>query len=437
MMGLIFFIIFMGLISFFNFSWILIQFSILVICLYVLSLNFYTMFSKLSYFFGIDNISYSLIILSFLICSYMIISMVFLGTMNIFILINLMILFLLIVIFSSMNFLYMYMSFEFVLIPLLILIMGMGYQPERMMAGMYLFFYTLFFSLPLLLMIMYMYNYLGSLFFDYLNNIYSEFFFIHLILTLVFLVKLPMYFVHFWLPKAHVQAPVSGSMILAGLMLKIGGYGLIRVMFTYEYLFIKYSYIWFSFSMVGSFLISIVCLIQGDMKCLIAYSSVSHMGMVIMGLMTGSMWGVFGSYMLMLGHGFCSSGLFYMANLFYIRTGSRSFYVNKGLMFYLPSCCLFWFLLCSFNMSCPPSLNFVSEFMILLSSMNYWVWSIMFFVGISFFAACFSYYLYSFSQHGLFHNLYSFSNLNLIEYLCLFMHLVPLICIPLFITLLI
>nr|ATD12211.1 NADH dehydrogenase subunit 4 [Cicadellidae sp. EMHAU-2015-Zz052706] len=434
MMAVILYLIFLIPLTFISVNWILMQLAILLICLYVLMINFYSYFSTISYSFGLDMISYGLIILSFLISSLMIISMVFYTNMSLFVVINLFMMFLLFMIFSTLSFIYMYMYFEFVLIPLLVLIMGMGYQPERLMAGMYLFFYTLFFSLPLFILIMYMYNLKGSLFFDYLINMNSSFFFIHLILTVVFLVKLPMYLVHFWLPKAHVQAPVSGSMILAGLMLKIGGYGLIRTMYMYEYMYMHYSFIWYSFSLIGSLLISIVCLMQGDMKCLIAYSSISHMGLVISGLMTMSLMGLWGSYFLMIGHGFCSSGLFYMANLFYARTSSRMFFINKGLMTFIPSCCFFWFLLCSFNMSCPPSLNFVSEFMILSSIINFWVWSIIMFVIISFFCACFSYYLYSFSQHGLYHNLYSFSSLSLLEFLCLFMHSMPLVLIPLFIS---
>nr|ATD53032.1 NADH dehydrogenase subunit 4 [Hishimonus phycitis] len=430
MMTMFCYIFFLIPLMFLSANWVLLQSSILLIFIYFLIQNSQIFFSGISYMFGMDMISYSLILLSFLVSSLMIISMVRDFNMNGFIVVNMVLLLMLLVIFSSLSFLYMYMSFEFVLVPLLILIMGWGYQPERLMAGMYMFFYTLFFSIPLLMLIIYMYSFMGCLFFDYLEKIDSMFFLIHFILTVVFLVKLPMYFVHFWLPKAHVQAPVSGSMILAGLMLKIGGYGIIRTMFFYEELFIKYSFVWFSFSMVGSLLISFICLIQGDMKSLIAYSSISHMGLVIMGLMTMSSWGLLGSYLLMLGHGFCSSGLFYMANLLYLRTGSRSFYITKGLMMYLPSCSFFMFLLCSFNMSCPPSLNFISEFMILASMISYWFWSLIFFVGISFFCACFSYYLYSFSQHGVFHNLYSFSNLNVVEYLCLLIHLIPLILIP-------
>nr|YP_011018097.1 NADH dehydrogenase subunit 4 [Bhatia longiradiata]WQH58295.1 NADH dehydrogenase subunit 4 [Bhatia longiradiata] len=429
-MKILFYLVMMIPISFLYNSLLLSQFMYLVMFMLFLMMNYNNFFIKISYFLGLDIFSYNLIIMSLIIGSLMVISMSSSSNINIYLLMNLILILSLLFIFSSMNFLYMYISFEFVLIPLVILILGWGYQPERLMSGMYLFFYTLFVSLPLLILILNFYNLCGSLFFDYLK--FKSFFFInHFILVFVFMVKMPMYLVHFWLPKAHVQAPVSGSMILAGLMLKIGGYGLIRIMYIYEYMFMSYCYIWYSLSMVGSILISMVCLIQGDVKSLIAYSSVSHMGLVIMGLMTMTNWGLIGSLMLMLAHGFCSSGMFYMANLFYIRTGSRSFFINKGLMIYMPSCSMFWFIFCSFNMSCPPSLNFISELMILSSMIGFWVWSSLFFIFISFFCACFSYYLYSFSQHGLFNNMYSFSSLSIVEYLCLLIHMIPLVFYPL------
>nr|ATC73067.1 NADH dehydrogenase subunit 4 [Psammotettix sp. EMHAU-2015-Zz060503] len=396
---------------------------IYIIMLYSGSLDY---FNSISYFIGVDNFSYNLLMLGFLVSSFMIMSMSGCYSVSFFLIINLFLSLFLLFIFSSLSLVYMYMYFEFILVPLMILIMGWGYQPERLLAGMYLFFYTVVVSLPLLVLMMFIYLSVGSLFFGILEY-NSCYFFVHFFLMMVFMVKLPMCFFHYWLPKAHVQAPVSGSMILAGLMLKIGGYGLIRSGSICEYMYVNYSYMWFSISMVGSLMISMFCLIQADMKCLIAYSSVSHMGMVIMGLMGFNSWGLFGSFFLMLGHGFCSSGLFYAANLLYVRTGSRSFFINKGLMIYMPSFSLMFFLLCSFNMSCPPSLNFLSEVMILVSLMNFWTFSGLFFFGISFFCACFSYYLYSYSQHGLPHNLYSFSSITTMEFLCLFMHLIPLL----------
>lgn len=422
----IFLIIFFMTLFLVKFSFTLFQLVYVYIYIYILCSGFCVFIRRISYSYGLDRFSYGLILMSLLISSLIIISIITSKNLSIFLIISSSLTFFLLVIFSSLNFLYIYISFEFILFPLLILILGWGYQPERLMAGLYLFFYTVLVSLPLLILIIHIYIGFGSLFFDCLQ-FNSDYFLIHFILIMVFIVRMPIYIVHFWLPRAHVQAPVSGSIVLAGLILRIGGYGLIRTMSIYEYIYLSYSRYWFSFCIIGSLTISLVCLIQADMRCLIAYSSISHMGIVIIGLLTSRTWGLIGSYFLMLGHGFCSSGLFYMANLFYTRTISRRFYINKGIFIFIPSCTILWFLLCRFNISCPPRLNFVGELIILSRILSFWSKSFFFFIFISFFCACFSYYLYSYRQHGLYHTLYRFSIVYIVEYLCVFIHLIPLI----------
>lgn len=411
--------------------YILFQFSYIIVFIVLLICGFNSYYSNISYIFGLDRYSYGLILITLIIRLLIIISILIYNSINIFLFVNLIITLLLIIIFSSLNFIYIYICFEFVLIPLIILIIGWGYQPERLLAGLYLFIYTFLVSLPLLFLIIYIYIILGSMFFDYLV-LRGYYILNYLILILVFIVKFPMFLVHFWLPKAHVQAPVSGSIILAGLILKIGGYGLIRTIYIYEYIYIKYSYVWFSFSLVGSVIISIVCLMQADMKCIIAYSSISHIGIVIIGLITINIWGLMGSYFLILGHGFCSSGLFYISNLFYSRTNRRSFYINKGLLSYFPRCGIIFFIFCAFNISCPPRLNFFRELIIIPALISFWLGSSLYFLGLSFFCACFSYYLYRYRFQGLFHNLYRFSLININEFLCILIHIIPLIIIPLF-----
>nr|WRK21396.1 NADH dehydrogenase subunit 4 [Acinopterus sp.] len=411
-------------------SWFLVQ-SILVFYLIVLIFNFpiCDYFVSISYGYGLDYVSLGLLILSIMISFLMITSMSnFINSYysSEFLFMVLIMLLMLFLMFSTLSFLYMYMLIEFVLIPLFIVILGWGYQPERLISGLFLLFYTLFASLPFFFFLVYNFFNKMSMFMD-LMLILEGGFLMYFCMLVAFLVKFPMYMVHFWLPSAHVQAPVSGSMLLAGVMLKIGGYGIIRLGFVAENLFLSYSYIWYSFSIYGSLIVSLICFIQGDIKMMIAYSSVSHMGLSILGLMTMSSLGLVGSYLLMIGHGFCSSGLFYVSNLFYNRTLSRSFFINKGLITFMPSLTLMWFLFCAFNMSCPPSINFVSEVLILSSMNYYWGWSFFYFVFISFFCACFSYYMFSYSQHGLYMTMYSFSPFNPLEYLCMFMHLYPLI----------
>nr|YP_010947340.1 NADH dehydrogenase subunit 4 [Mustilizans shennongi]WGO62357.1 NADH dehydrogenase subunit 4 [Mustilizans shennongi] len=388
-------------------------------------------FNNISYMFSCDMISFGLILLSIWICTLMLMASENLLKLKFFInffLFN--IIFLLIMLyltFSVMNLFMFYLFFEGSLIPTLLLIVGWGYQPERLQAGIYLLFYTLFVSLPLLMGIFYIFNSYDCMVIYFLKFLNLNFIFLYFIMIGAFLVKMPMYFVHLWLPKAHVEAPVSGSMILAGIMLKLGGYGLLRVMIFLQEINMKLNYFWVIISIVGGFYISLKCFCQVDIKSLIAYSSVAHMSLVIGGIMVMNYWGFMGSYILMIGHGLCSSGMFCLANINYERIHSRSFYINKGMMNFMPSMSLWWFLLMSSNMAAPPSLNLLGEIS-LLNSLVSWSWYMMFILMlISFFSAGYSLYLYSYSQHGKYYvGLYSFYSGVSREYLLLLLHWLPL-----------
>uniref|UniRef100_A0AAU7NII9 NADH-ubiquinone oxidoreductase chain 4 n=1 Tax=Salassa olivacea TaxID=3073723 RepID=A0AAU7NII9_9NEOP len=388
-------------------------------------------FSNLSYYYSCDLISFGLILLSIWICGLMIMASENLLKMNFylnFFLFN--VIFLLIMLyltFSVMNLFMFYLFFEGSLIPTLLLIVGWGYQPERIQAGMYLMFYTLFASLPLFLGIFYIFNSMNSFMIYFLKFSSMNFYLLYLSMIIAFLVKMPMYFVHLWLPKAHVEAPVSGSMILAGIMLKLGGYGLLRVMVFLQKINLKLNYIWVSISLLGGFYISLKCFCQVDIKSLIAYSSVAHMSIVIGGIMTMNYWGFMGSYILMIGHGLCSSGMFCLVNINYERLHSRSMYINKGLMNFIPSMSLWWFLLLSSNMAAPPSLNLMGEISLINAMMSWSYFSMILLMLISFFSAGYSLYLYSYTQHGSgFQGLYSFYMGVSREYLMLFLHWAPL-----------
>nr|UGS80550.1 NADH dehydrogenase subunit 4 [Waoraniella jarlinsoni] len=415
-------------------DWIYIQLCFFFIMfMFMVELNYFDFFSCLSYMYGLDLMSYTLILLSIWICLLMIT-----GSESIILkknyefsfifLICLLFLFLLLS-FYSMNMFMFYMFFESSLIPTFLLIMGWGYQIERMQASIYFLMYTLISSLPLLLMIFYFYeNFFFNYMYMYMLINLNDFNLLMFLFTYsAFLVKLPMFLLHLWLPSAHVEAPVAGSMILAGVLLKLGGYGLMRFsLFLYKYI-INYVFLFILLSLLGGVLVSLNCLRQSDVKLLVAYSSVSHMGMMLSGALNFSVWGLSSTLLMMLSHGLCSSGCFFLINIYYERVGSRSLLLLKGMIHYLPKLSLWWFLFCAMNMAAPPSLNLLSEIG-LINSLVGWSSLNMITLGLmSFFVGGYSLYMFSFTQHGKFMtSIFSFNICSIREFMILFMHWIPL-----------
>nr|YP_009229173.1 NADH dehydrogenase subunit 4 [Anoplophora chinensis]ALS54025.1 NADH dehydrogenase subunit 4 [Anoplophora chinensis]UNB14374.1 NADH dehydrogenase subunit 4 [Anoplophora chinensis] len=398
--------------------------------LFFMNISMTYLWVNVSYMLGSDMLSYVLILLSFWICSLMILASEKIlklknySNLFLFIMVNLMLS--LYLAFSSMNLFLFYLFFEISLIPTLILIIGWGYQPERIEAGVYLLFYTLLVSLPMMVSIFFYYENYFSLDYYFMKNDLNNIF-MYLCMNFVFFVKMPMFFVHLWLPKAHVEAPVSGSMILAGIMLKLGGYGLMRLMNLFLTIGMKYNFIFIIISLVGGFFVSLMCLRQSDIKSLIAYSSVAHMGLVLAGIMTLNTWGFWGSLVMMLAHGLCSSGLFCLANMAYERILSRSLYLNKGMMNILPSLSLWWFLFSASNMAAPPSLNLLGEIILINSLVSFSKYLMIFLGLISFFSAAYSLFLYVYSQHGTYYSgVFSIFSITFREYLLLLLHWIPL-----------
>nr|UFQ24264.1 NADH dehydrogenase subunit 4 [Anopheles albitarsis] len=433
MLKFVFMLIFMVPLSFLKSNYWTVQ-NLLFFFTFLFMINFSSLnyFNYISYYFGLDMISFGLILLSFWICGLMLMASEkvysYNNYKNLFIFMILFLLMMLVLTFSSMSVFMFYLFFEASLIPTLFLILGWGYQPERLQAGVYLLFYTLLASLPLLVGIFYILDINNTLSFTLLLNFsFMDLNLLYLSLIFAFLVKMPMFLVHLWLPKAHVEAPVSGSMILAGILLKLGGYGLLRMFSLLQMSGVKYNYWWISISLVGGVLISLICLRQTDLKALIAYSSVAHMGIVLSGLLTLTYWGLTGSYALMIAHGLCSSGLFCLANISYERMGSRSLLINKGLLNFMPTLSLWWFLLCSGNMAAPPTLNLLGEIS-LLNSIVAWSWVTMIMLTfLSFFSAAYSLYLFAYSQHGkIYSGVHFFSVGTVREFFLLMLHWVPL-----------
>nr|YP_010621400.1 NADH dehydrogenase subunit 4 [Gobionotothen gibberifrons]WBF91125.1 NADH dehydrogenase subunit 4 [Gobionotothen gibberifrons] len=341
--------------------------------------------------------------------------------------------FFLILAFSATELIMFYLMFEATLLPTLMIITRWGNQAERLNAGMYFLFYTLASSLPLLVALLILENTSGTL--SLLTLQYMD----PLSLTshadklwwaaclLAFLVKMPLYGVHLWLPKAHVEAPVAGSMILAAVLLKLGGYGMMRMMLILEPLTKEMSYPFIVFALWGVVMAGSICLRQTDLKSLIAYSSVSHMGLVVAGILVQTPWGFAGALILMIAHGLTSSALFCLANTNYERIHSRSILLARGLHMVLPLMATWWFFASLANLALPPLPNLMGELMIITSLISWSPWTLALTgVGVLI-AASYSLYMFITTQRGpLPNHLIALDPSHTREHLIMALHLLPL-----------
>ena len=274
---------------------------------------------------------------------------------------------LLLAVFLVLDILLFYVFFESILPPLFILI-GLYGSNNKVRASFYLFLYTLLGSLFLLLSILTMSSIMGTTDFDALFktnfNYYTQLFLFYGIF-IAFAVKTPTIFLNTWLLKAHVESPLAGSIILAGIVLKLSLYGILRLILPLlPKASIEYTYIVFLIGVITIIYASFSTLRTTDIKELIAYSSVSHAAVYLIGVFSNTIQGIEGGIILGLAHGFVSSGLFICAGgVLYDRSGTRLIYFYKGIAQIMPLFAILFFILSLGNCGVPLTLNFVGEFM--------------------------------------------------------------------------
>lgn len=280
-----------------------------------------------------------------------------------------------VIVFTCKDLCYFYIFFEAILIPMYVMIGYYGSRERRVRASYLFFFYTLCGSLPFLLAILYIGTKLGTFEFDSMmswNFSKEEQIFLWLAFFFPFASKIPMFPFHIWLPEAHVEAPTVGSVILAAILLKLGVYGFIRFSlnaFPYAcYVFQPYVY---ALAAIGTLYAAIVAMRQTDIKRVIAYSSIAHMNLIVLGIFSLKSAGILGAIAQSISHGFVSAGLFILVGVLYDRYHSRSIFYYGGLTHTMP---IFSVIFCIFtmaNIALPGTSSFIGEFLILQGVYGY------------------------------------------------------------------
>lgn len=271
--------------------------------------------------------------------------------------------------FLTLDLLFFYIFFEAILIPMFLLIGFFGSRERKIRAAYLLMFYTLFGSLFFLLGILYLYVVVGITSFEYLSLItlsFEEQIYLWIAFFLSFAFKIPLFPFHIWLPEAHVEAPTIGSVILAGILLKLGVYGFIRfslvICVDASFYFLPLIAL---LSIFGAIYASFVAVRQTDLKRIIAYSSVAHMNLVLLGLCSYTYVGISGALLQSLSHGFVSAALFFLVGILYNRYHSRLLHYYSGIVHMMPLYVFFFFFFTFANIAMPLSSSFIGEFLLL------------------------------------------------------------------------
>ena len=259
----------------------------------------------------------------------------------------------------------LYISYEFSLLPIVYIIVTWGSYPDRSLRALILLIYTGLFSLPLIGGLFYLYSTYFTFFFGLsYSSSFSLSPLLRIFIFFSFCVKLPIYGLHFWLPIAHVEAPTFGSIILAGILLKLGGMGLIRFFCFLDYLVVKNYFL--AYFLIFLVFRTIICCMQSDFKRLIAYSSVSHIIAVPLVILSGSSLGLKASVLLMVFHGLSSPLLFALVGILYGLFSSRQLVLIRGLLLLSPLLSVLCIISFFFSLSAPPYVSFFSEVLLFI-----------------------------------------------------------------------
>ena len=300
-------------------------------------------------------------------------------------------------VFCSLDLFIFYLFFEAGLIPMF-LIIGIWGGERRVYSAFKFFLYTLFGSVFMLISIIYIYFDAGTLDVEKLLNIqinkdYQKYLWLGFFAS--FAVKTPMWPVHTWLPDAHVEAPTSGSVILAAILLKMAGYGFIRFSLgLFPDASIYFGPLVFTLSIIAIIYTSLVALVQKDMKKLIAYSSVAHMGFVTIGIFVFNQEGIEGSIFQMISHGIISSALFLCVGVIYDRMHTRQISEYGGVVNVMPKYAIMFMVFTLGSLGLPGTSGFVGEILVLIGSFKYNYWIAFFAASGVILSACYSLWLY-------------------------------------------